>query len=123
MVPCSLEETLLGTNLFRDDQNWLFTLLHADLNENVLQQSIREVLKALLSALGVLDPRTSLCVTFSCGSMLKTKSMFNHSIKYWRHEKSNNSCNQHGGLQHAEVRLGGNLISASCCPCCWWWPH
>ena len=33
---------------------------------------VEEVLKTLLSALGLPGPPTSLCATFSCGGMLKT---------------------------------------------------
>ena len=36
------------------------------------------VLKTSLSALGLPDSRTSVCVTFSCRDILKTKFMFYH---------------------------------------------
>ena len=39
---------------------------------------VGEMLKTSLSALGLPDPRTSLCVIFFCGGMLKTKFMFHH---------------------------------------------
>ena len=41
-----------------------------------LSNGLVEVLRTSFSALGLLDPRTSLCVTFSCGGILKAKFMF-----------------------------------------------
>ena len=39
---------------------------------------VREMLKISLSSLVLPDPRISLCLTFSCGSMLKTEFMFHY---------------------------------------------
>ena len=71
-------------------QNWLFTLLQADLDDFIFQleryrptdilefelismktclrdELVGEALETALSALRLSDPRTSLCVTLSCG--------------------------------------------------------
>ena len=71
-------------------QNWLFTLLQADLDDFIFQleryrptdilefelismktclrdELVGEALETSLSALRLSDPRTSLCVTLSCG--------------------------------------------------------
>ena len=66
------------------------------------------MLKISLCALGLPNPLTSLCVTY-LWVYVKDKVYASPLLaNIDGMQKLNNSCNQHGGLRHAEAHLSGN---------------